>query len=376
MKNILIISPEPTHPPYAGNRICILSYAEMLRNKGYKVSFLWIANFNYLKQEEILTRAYWKNNLYIFKKNQIHRIKEAFFRYYRFKRLGFFKVDDNYPLGVKKLILQIQKKEQINVLIINYIYLSKIFNYINGIKKILFTHDVFTNRYQITGQQWFSVSASEEAKALQRSDVILAIQESEATFYRTLTSKKILTTYSYFPIVETKLTGKKNLLYLAGPNVHNKEAIIFFINTIFKSLVKAHPQITLLIGGGICPEIEEIIDTDQVELLGDITDLNEFYAKGDIFINPTFNGTGLKIKTFEAMAHGKVVISHPHAVIGIYNKETAPILIAENLKEYTNYINYLFQNKEHLIKLKEASIQYIQELNEVITSRFIDAIEN
>ena len=376
MKKILIVSQVPTHPPVAGNRSCILSYSSMLQSLGYPVYYLWIAGFYHSDEEEILMREFWKNHLYIFKKTLIHRVIEFFFRLLHFKRTGFYKIDDYYPYGIKKLIKEIQKKEKFDIIISNYIFLSKIFNYLHSIKKILYTHDVFTNKYQHTGQKWFSVTANEEAKALNRADTILAIQENEAIFYSYLTEKKVFTTYSYFSIVETPFIGKQVLLYLAGSNSYNIEAIQFFIESVFMPLLNTNPKIILLIGGKICNEIKNICKVDNIKIFGEVNNLIDFYSQGDIFINPTFKGTGLKIKTFEAMSFGKIIIGHPHTKIGIFKPDIAPILLAQNFKEYTIHFDSLFNDEERILDLKKKSTEYIKELNTFVSMQFVDAIEN
>lgn len=374
-KKILIISPIPTHPPFSGNSNCILSYSQMLIEAGYNIYFLWIADVNSTQEEEMLTRNFWKDKIIIFKETQFHRIMKAFFRYIRFNRKGYYNVDDFHPYGIKRVLLKVLKHDHFDCVIVNYIFLSKIFNYITDSKKILYTHDVFTNRFQQTGNPWFSVTANEEAKGLNRAETILAIQENEAIFYRHLTTRKILAVYSYFPVHDTPFTGKKTLLFMAGKNIHNQEAITTFIEKVFRPLKQVHPEIKLLIGGSICKIINRTFREDSIEFFDEVNDLYDFYSLGDIFINPTLNGTGLKIKTFEAMSFGKVVISHPHNTLGIYKKEQAPILLAETSKDYIDHLDSLLDNREKLIAYKQESIKYIMDLNSIVKTRFVEAIE-
>ena len=244
-----------------------------------------------------------------------------------------------------------------------------------GSKKIIYTHDVFTNRFHQTGDGWFSVTAGEEAKALNRADIVLSIQEKEAEYHRTLTTRKVLTAYSYFRIDETRLIGKKVLLFLAGKNMHNVKAITVFIDTVFRPLMRVYPDLKLIIGGSICNVIDKSIADDSITIHGEVSDLSKFYSLGDVVINPTLTGTGLKIKTFEAMAYGKIIIAHPHNTIGIYKKETAPILEAVSSDDYIKHINFIFSREEQLIDLKKKSIRYVRDLNNIVKSRFIQAIE-
>ena len=45
--------------------------------------------------------------------------------------------------------------------------------------------------------------------------------------------------------------------------------------------------------------------------------LPEFYGRCDVILNPTAAGTGLKIKTVEAIAHGRRIVAWPNGVDGV-----------------------------------------------------------
>ena len=373
-KKILVISPVPTHPPYSGNSKCTLSYCEMLMEAGYDISFLWVADRIATSEQAELTRRFWKDRLTVYRYNLLHRLMIAFYRRVRFRIRGNFHVDDLYPFGLGRVVGKILDKNY-DCIIINYVFLSKAFRFAREQKKVLYTHDVFTDRYRLTGNPWFSVSAGEEAKALDRADVILSIQEDEAAHYRSITGRKVLTTYSNFRISETPYVGQQVLLFLGGSNMHNVEAVTLFVDEVFQPLIEKHPDMKLLIGGSVCKVLGASFGGESIEILGEVSDLFQFYSLGDVVINPTVSGTGLKIKTFEAMSYGKVIVAHPHNTIGIYKKDEAPILEASSPEDYIRHITRIFEDKNAMISLKKESVNYIRELNEIVRSRFTMAIE-
>lgn len=375
-KTILIVSPTSTHPPFAGNRSCILAYTEMLKKMGYKIIYLWIQNHDATDEDITSTKVYWGDNLYIYQKNIFHRIIEAIFRLVKFKRSGYFNVDDYYPYGIKRFITKILKEHTIHCVILNYIYLSKLLKYFGLAKKIIYTHDVFSNKYQLTGLKWFSVKPNDEMKAINRADVIMAIQENEAIYYRYLTKKPVITVYNIFSIIRTPLNGSKNILYIAGPNKYNIESIEWFIKNVFDEIIKKDSGINLLIGGKICSVLKKYEKNINIQLCGTVNNLTDFYNRGDIAINPTFNGTGLKIKTFEALGYGKVVIANSHSIEGIHLHDEIPIQIADTKEQYVNLLTDLFNNQSKIVRLKEASIKYIEKMNNVVETNFEKAIDS
>ncbi|RXK87349.1 glycosyltransferase [Filimonas effusa] len=372
---VLIISSMPTHPPIAGNRACILAYSELLISLGYDVSFLWVSSPNPSQEEVQGMNSFWGAKLIHYKRTRFQLFKEKLYRNLRFKRTGFYKVDDLFPNDLITFLKTHFQENQVDCVVVNYIFFSRAFDaFPEKVRKVLYTHDVFTDRYQKTGNPWFSTTPDEEAKALNRADVIWAIQENEASYYHYLSRSEVLTTYSFFQITETRLTEKKVLLFFSGSNQHNVEAIIFFIETIFPKLQQRFPDVKLLVGGTICDKISERAG-NGIELLGAVEDPVSFYSLGDICINPTFSGTGLKIKTFEAMAHGKIVICHPHNIEGVYNGNAAPVFLAEDANGYLAALQHLFEDREVLLQRRKAALEYITQLNDIVKDRIQSSIE-
>ena len=74
--------------------------------------------------------------------------------------------------------------------------------------------------------------------------------------------------------------------------------------------------------------------------MSDSLSQEEIYSQVDAMINPVFVGGGLKIKTLEALAYGKVLISTKEGAVGMGSPEDNGIIIAENRAEFINaFIN-------------------------------------
>lgn len=375
MKNILIISPTPTHPVQGGSNACILSYCELLAKKGHNLSFLWVKNFMVSDEVDLAMRAYWGNDLIVFEKNFFHKAMEALHRRLFFNRIGFFRLDSFYPWGISRLIRRVQKNNFYDTIIVNYVFLSRLFQFFTGSKRLLYTHDVFSLKYQRTGQKWFSLKTSDEKKGINRADAVLAIQTSEASFFKTLTEKPVITTYAYFESHETSFVDCDRLLYIGGSNSYNIESVLWFVNAVFSPLSKAyHRDIHLIIAGRICNELECLASEDKIELIGEVDDLASFYSKGNIVVNPTFNGTGLKIKSFEALSYGKVVVSHVHGLDGVFDPSHCPIFSCSSPSEFIEVIRSLLDNRELVEKKKKSAMQYMKMFQSEVENAFINSI--
>lgn len=367
MKKLLIISPTPTHPTNAGNRQCILSFADLLKEIGYEIYFMYVT-YNTNDNSFNLTKEYWKE-YFIYKKiTPLQRfLTKIIRRIFSSQRVDLYMFQ---PWMFKKFIKNIDRKYKFDSVLINYIWLSNLANAFKTNNISLFTHDVFTYRnLRLMGKYWFSCTPNQEAKCINRVKNVLAIQEQETIYYKYLSYKtKVYCVYSPFKFIEKNICCNKNLLFFSGPNIINIVAIEKFIYEIMPSIVKEIPNIKLYIGGGICNELKNINFKQYIILKGAYDNPDDFYNIGDICINPINEGTGLKIKTFEALSYGKTVIASKHSIEGVYNQLNCPVLIAETANEYVNYIKEYLTNEDKLIVKRENARKYINELNNYISN--------
>ena len=79
----------------------------------------------------------------------------------------------------------------------------------------------------------------------------------------------------------------------------------------------------------------------NVKVLGTVDDLAETYKKADVVVEPILTGSGMKVKTAEALMHGKEVIGTQEALVG-YDElsdkvcETAEDFISTIIRYSTN----------------------------------------
>lgn len=374
MRKILIISSIQTPPIQAGNQKCIYEYSEMLKQMGFDVYFLYIKGRQKINQQ--LTQ-YWGNKLFIFERKWILDVIKRGFVEIRKKITNYNHVDDFYPIGLTSFVKYIQKEHQFDNIIINYLTLSKLFKANLSCKKILYAHDClsFKKKRLNIKKFWIDLTPNQEALGLQRCPNILSIQENETIFFKYLhPTGNILSVYSNFQIHKPIITGNKNILFLSGKSILNINGIKYFIQDIFPLILEKEPHTQLIIGGSICDVLKEF-NASYIKMVGRIDDENNFYALGDICINPIYQGTGLKIKTFEALSYGKITIVHPHSAEGIFHPKDAPILIGNTPQEFALHIIKALSNIEMRYNYSHKAINYIQTLNEYIKQQYLKILE-
>lgn len=343
---ILIISPTPTHPTNAGNRARILVYTSILMSQGHEVHFL------YSDQESCdldAMRQFWRDRFHYaaYKAPRKHEypawIKKinSNYRYYSH-------VDDHYNELLDPLIRELHQKLSFTAVVAEYIFLSRaLLIFGEKVIKVIDTHDVMTNRHKHflrAGKPavWYSTSRSEEKIGINRADIVMAIQNREAAFYRTLCRNKVTTLGHMVPVGKpfTEVLPRKRILFLGSNNPNNLHAINDFFDFYFPKIIKRFPELLMYIGGRICDVIDE---RDRVIKLGERAELKQIYDQAEIVLNPLTIGTGLKIKMVEAIGLGKVVISTSIGAEGLEAGAGSAYLIADTPEKFLSHLEKLIE---------------------------------
>jgi glycosyltransferase involved in cell wall biosynthesis len=394
-KKVLFLSPTPTHPTNSGNRLHILSLVNFFKEQGCSVHFLYLIYENF---DEAGMKIFFNENLYVLHRDVMFQNKKTF-RYIvknltdRINRLkrrlqhnlkiisseqhSFnSEVDDRYSVFIKDFIVAIQKKENFDVVVCEYVYISKYLTYFdNSVFKILDTHDRFTDVFKIDlnlkiKPRWWSLYKDQEKKALKRANLILATHQNDVDFFSKLVEKRIII-YNYVPEITIlpKRVFEKKLLYIASDTEINMVAIQFFITSIFPLILKKHPTSRLLIGGSICKKLG--IQPKEINLLGEVESLQFFYSLGDVAINPEVYGTGYKVKTMEAMSFGMPIVATPAGAAGVIEPFNNQFFIADTPEKFSEAVDRLFCNEELLKQTSINAHKWIESYKKRITDTLI-----
>lgn len=379
---ILLLSDQPTHPVIAGNRRFIVSQAEYFQSKNHEVYFLYIDTIYSSKKDIELMKDYWKDKFFLYKANPFHCIKRRLDPYIRkWTHQYVYSCDYLYPSGLSSYVNNINKRMKFDACVTNYYFMTKLFDHVKFPLMAANSHDYFAYKNLHTGTKnaWMLTTAHEEAKAYQRCPHIFALNTEEAIYFGKLSpNSTVYNIFSSYNFTATDIVGTKNILFLSGPNEYNINGLKWFVQSILPTIIKRIPEVRLTIGGGICRELSEYSNHPNIELYGYVERAEDFYALGDVVINPTYQGTGLKIKTFESVSYDKVTMVHPHSMIGIFRPESSPIFSSTTANEWADYLFDLWNGKERIEDIKRANKAYIDDMQNFIHSeynRFFNSIQ-
>ena len=312
---VLVISPIPSHPQQQGNSARIYRLAQLFQLKGHPVHFIYFGLEGLTSEQEHDMRNTWESFYFIRPEGPAPE-----------PSLGdYYHVDDWYDDRVGDLVEKLCESWDYAACLVNYVWFSKVLDHVpESVCKLIDTHDVFGDRHIIAKQAglepvWFYTSSELEAWALNRADVVIAIQDEEAMHFRGVIEKPVVTIGYVIPEqsvpVKKKTPGKQKVGYLGSGNPFNVTSVLSFFNSLDESVINSN-LVEFHLAGTICKAVSGRIP-DNVLCWGVVQNVSDFYVEMDVLLNPMVGGTGLKIKSVEVLAFGKPLIATADAMVGI-----------------------------------------------------------
>lgn len=318
---VLVLSPVPTFPVTLGNRNRIVQVNQALRREGAHVALL-----HYPSDEEwrsALPRAalagmaaQWDEVFHCPVTRPLHT---------RPADGEDHAIDEWWDPAIGQMLDWLFKVGRYDALVVNYTWLSKALEHAPpGVLRILDTHDRFAGRRQLLAAnglapEYFYTTAEEERLALDRADIVWAIKEQEAEFFRTLTARPVLTLLHAEPPAPPRpapsTDGVLRLGIVGGRNNINATNIRAFLKIADAYLRRTLLPVEILVAGSVCTLLEGV-KRPYLRMLGSVGSMDELYDAVDVVLAPLAFSTGLKIKVGEALSRGKPLVSHAHAFEG------------------------------------------------------------
>lgn len=307
-KKILVIL--PWYDKNAVNRN-IDTIATIFKELGYETHLLvyWNAFTPNVTGTEVWDRVFWKHaaNWYFGLSESTKGAPDG------------NRVDDWVSDDFLETIIRLNNHYKYNICMANYIFFTSAFKVLPcSVKKVVYTHDRLAKRNSMLkgagypdNSFWFSVATEEEeACALKRADIILAIQEEDGEYFRCITAnERAVMVVPFIPdadFIDYKgLQGKEKLEvgYVASANAPNISSIEKII-----ALIGKRSKVRLHIAGSVTYALDRGLFNQNVIDEGVVDSLKDFYSKCDVIVNPDMFYSGLKVKTAEAMAFGAAIV--------------------------------------------------------------------
>ena len=366
-KNILVLSPTPSHPQDAGNRKRIYALTKYLQELGATIYFVYCPRE---WDREIPQDGFEGMNQcwdYFFVaypvQPAVHRTDDE-----------YFELDAWWDVGIEFAVNWIKRSAEIDMVLCNYVFYSKVLElFDSGVTKVIDTHDIVSNRNYLLDKKlgyrdFFYVSPESEQKALDRADLILSIKEDEASWFKCLSKTPVLTIGHLEPpsAIAPKNIDYSNIKlgFIGSSNPINVRNLESFLDEYLLAYGQ-YSQLTFIVGGKVCDALDARFKS-KIQILGKVKDISEFYELIDIIVLPFEFSTGLKIKTVEALSWSKPCIGTINAFEGLGTKS-----------KYHSYktIKELAHGVEAIVKNPQITLPKLQEDSEFVYSHYTNKVK-
>jgi hypothetical protein len=305
---LLVVSPIPSHPADQGNAVRIQALGAALMERGVICDFLYDATEGIRPAQRAAMEGFW-HALHIAPPVPVRRMRHP----------GCWGIDDWCAPALVERVAALQRAWRYDAVLVNYVWMSAVLEAVPDTFRILDTHDLFGDRHRAAqalgiDPSWFFTTVAEEGRGLDRADLVLAIQAEEAAVLRTRTARPVQTLGHMPPLEflrrEDATAPRHPFGYLGSANPWNAASVL-----ALDAALRVAP-LPWLVAGRILRRQDLVLASNPARL-AEVPDPALFYAAVDCVLNPMTGGTGLKIKTVEALAHGRPVLGTRAAFAGL-----------------------------------------------------------
>lgn len=325
---IALVSTVSLFPCDAGHKARILTLLRNLRALGHDVTFILLSTPSDVGVDiGAHEREIGPERLHIFRRRWPSSLVYKLSRLAgRLKRGVLFRLhpDKHYLHGLDELFYppfdkdfrRLQSTRSFDAVLVEHVFASKILEAVEGpALKLIDTHDIFAHRHRLFLQRgqpytYYSLTPRDEERGLRRADVVIAIQDDEATalIRRMASPAPSVRTVSHLLDLSRRVRPAdfRSLSFVASASGMNQEGLAYFVERVMPLLTASHPDLKLHVAGSICTAVADHAGLVKV---GYVDDLTQVFERGAVSINPVRVGTGINIKLLEALAHGIPVVS-------------------------------------------------------------------
>lgn len=265
-------------------------------------------------------------------------------------------------------------------------YIDLVKEYTNA-KVIYFGHDLHYLReyreYKISGDKSKLKSSNEwkekEFSLFNKADIIHVVGNYEQEILKKQFKNKPIRNipvYIYDKVrddVNKNFKERQNIIFVGGfGHPPNADAVLWFAEKIFPSILKKYPDIVWYIVGSKPPESIQKLASKNIVVTGFISDqeLSSLYEKCRIAVVPLRVGAGVKGKVIEAMYNQIPLITTSIGAEGLSLAEEA-FIVADKEEEFIDAVLNIYEDYDKLEELSNNSINFIKNYFTVETAKNI-----
>jgi len=269
-----------------------------------------------------------------------------------------------YPAGLDDYVASLAKFFPWRAAIVEYIWLHQAVDRVNKTMRLLDTHDLQHKRVEEFASRGMTfplqISREAESHIFNKFDAVIAIQAAEAALIREMCPQlKVVVAGSSGSGHLSSAGGLQNgrILYVGGYNGANIDGLRRFLGSSWRAIRSQYPRAEL----HVCGYVYRAFLGERFEgvtFLGHQESVEAEYAEASVVINPAWIGTGLKIKTVEALARGKPLVTTSKGIEGLPNAVKESALVVDDDAQFASSVSRLLNDAEERIRLSQSAATF------------------
>lgn len=166
------------------------------------------------------------------------------------------------------------------------------------------------------------------------------------------------------PALATQPSVKRNTITFVGNFNHtpNVDAAVWLCEKIIPTVHAVAPDATLRIVGQDPPPRVRGYSSATIAVLGRVPAVEPLLAESAVNVVPVRHGGGMRVKTLQALASGRPVVSTRLGVEGLYGEQVDwPVLLADDAAAFTGAIVHLLKHPGEADRLGERGRAFVAE---------------
>jgi glycosyltransferase involved in cell wall biosynthesis len=362
--NVLYFTPFPSHPSNHGNQATIQQFARRFQSFGHKVHFAVLKSNLFARRDEQAMFDAWDTLDIVPNSHPLSADGSA------------IPFDSWYEDGLGEYIRVLCGRYAIDVVFCSYVFQSKLLEFVpSHVLKVIDTHDKMGNRYEMLRSnaqplEFFSCTPLEEGAYLRRADVVVARRDEEAQYFDSVSGRNTAIVIPYFedPHYLDKAVDdwrwrwrwRRHVGIVASANRVNLAIVGECLEAIDRRLAGAACPFVIHIAGQLKNMVTDLpaakaaaFRKPWVHLHGFVPDIEKFYSDVDLIVSPVTMGTGINVKTVQAMAYGMPLLT---TLCGSKGIETGdPMHCHADLDALSESLMTIFNSPSALVRLAALS---------------------
>jgi succinoglycan biosynthesis protein ExoO len=250
-----------------------------------------------------------------------------------------------------------------DALILDYAFLTPCIKFAGESKTpaIVIMHDLFSavipDLRKVAEDQYVpEISESEEMDLLSAADLVVAIQDEEASVVRDrLPQQRVIVAPMAAEAADHASPGDSDtILFVASNTLPNADGLRWFIDNVWGRIRASRSDVRFLVAGSVAWSYAPAVQ--GVEYLGIVSDLRRLYERAAVIVSPLRVGSGLKVKLIEGLGWGKAMVVTPTSVRGVEQIVGNAVLVAETADAFATNVLCLLESEAMRRRYAEAAL--------------------